>query len=70
MMANDPSISRLLPRPVKSLAATREDLRKRATTRLAERIDLTKSKPNLRLLRQPLSESEADKPRRPDQILK
>ena len=53
MMANDPSISRLLPRPVKSLAATREDLRKRATTRLAERIDLTKSKfKPLSLLRQ------------------
>ncbi len=53
MMANDPSISRLLPRPVKSPAATREDLRKRATTRLADRIDLAKSKfKPLSLLRQ------------------
>lgn len=53
MMANDPSISRLLPRPAKIPAATREDLRKRATTRLAERIDLAKSKfKPLSLLRQ------------------
>ncbi len=53
MMANDPSTSRLLPRPVKSPAATREDLRKRAATRLAERIDLAKSKfKPLSLLRQ------------------
>jgi len=53
MMMNDPSISRLLPRPTKSPAAAREDLRKRATTRLVERIDLAKSrfKP-LSLLRQ------------------
>lgn len=53
MMMNDPSISRLLPRPMKSPAVVREDLRKRATTRLAERIDLAKSrfKP-LSLLRQ------------------
>lgn len=53
MMMNDPSISRLLPRPMRSPAAAREDLRKRAATRLAERIDLAKSrfKP-LSLLRQ------------------
>jgi hypothetical protein len=47
----------------------RAHIRKRLQA-LRTHMDLTKSLPNLRLLKESLSESDADKPRRPGEILK